>query len=74
MKKDVETEQKPVELTHTAIGTFQNSSGKWVLARVGYNPDTGDTGKFEAVENEEGSREAINIRFRLEAVNNKLVG
>lgn len=73
-KKDQVNEEKSVELTHVAVGTFQNAAGKWVVAKVRYNPETGDTGQFEALENEEGTREAVNIRFRIEAVNNKLVG
>jgi hypothetical protein len=74
MKKDPVNEEVKVVFTHTALGTFQDSNGKWVLAKVEYNPETGDTGKLETISNEEGSREAINIRFRLEAVNLNLVG
>lgn len=61
-------------LTHTALGVFQDeSTGHWALAEVKYNPVTKQTGELKVVSNEEGSREAINIRFKIAAVKEGLV-
>lgn len=56
-------------LTHTALGTFQDTkTGQWVLAELRYNPETGETGEFKAITNEEGNKDAINYRLKIALV------
>lgn len=63
-----------VTLTHTALGVFQDeTTGKWALAKIRYNPTTREAGQVELVTNEEGTKEAVNLRFKITAVNEGLV-
>lgn len=71
--EEVETTQT-VDLTHTALGVFQDeTTGQWALARVRYNPATGQAGTIDVLKNEEGTREAVNLRFKIAAVSEGLV-
>ena len=69
MKKeelDKVKEETPVVLTHTALGTYKDEkTGRWIMAKITYNPATGDVGKLEPITNEEGSRDAIIHRFKI---------
>jgi len=68
------TTNEALNLTHTALGVFQDeSSGHWALAKVKYNPVTKQAGQVELLTNEEGTKEAINLRFKITAVSEGLV-
>jgi len=72
--EELEENKPPAELTHLALGTFQDANDKWHLVKIMYNPLTGDVGTVEVVINDEGSRDRINYEFRIQAVNSGLVG
>lgn len=74
MRNEELPENKPVELTHVALGTYKDENDKWHLTKIMYNPLTGDVGQVEIIVNDEGSRDRINYQFRIEAVNSGLVG
>lgn len=65
-------EEKQNELTHVALGTFQASDGKWYLARIKFNPSTGNVGDMEREETGESKALAIE-RFKIAAVKERIV-
>lgn len=72
LKQEDLTDKEDVH-THYALGTFRSSKGGWFLAKIPYNPETGTVGKLEKVgEGEE--RIIVNERFKIAAIENKIVG
>lgn len=70
-------ETKPVktavQLTHTALGTFRTPTGGWFLAKILFNPETGDVGELEKI-GEGEDRIVVTERFKIAAIENKIVG
>lgn len=60
-----------VELTHVALGTFKDSSGQWNLVKIQYNPEAGVVGQLTSTI--EGEKSSAVDRFKIEAVNNKII-
>jgi hypothetical protein len=69
-----ESESTVVELTHVALGVVHDeTTGRWSLVKVRYNPKTLQAGEVSILETEEGSRESVNYKFKIAAVNEGLV-
>lgn len=60
-----------VEMSHIALGTYQDSSGQTVLIKIPFNSAVGVVGEIETLL--VGSRSDVTDRFKIEAVNNKII-
>ncbi len=59
--------------TDTAIGVFRDlKKGGWWLAKIRYNPETGEVGKLEK-EHAGDERMIANERFKITAIKEKVV-
>lgn len=65
-------EEKQNELTHLALGTFRGENGDWFLARIKFNPTTGQVGEIEREEAGEIKSLAAE-RFKIAAVREGVV-
>jgi hypothetical protein len=64
--KDVENVvEKELEFTHEAFGIFLGQDGMRYVAKVMYNPFTGETGKFQRI-GPGDDRSSVNERFKIE--------
>lgn len=59
-------------LTHLALGTYRGKGG-WQLVKIAFNPETGTVGKLEKL-GEPDDRIIVNERFKIAAIDNKIVG
>lgn len=65
-------ENKSPVFTDTALGIFRASKGGWFVAKIRYNPETGETSQIEKVH--AGDEKGIAIeRFKITAVFEKLI-
>jgi len=56
------------DLTHTALGVYKDEeTGKWQIAKMKFNPETGSVGEFERIISDEGSKEAVIYKFKIQA-------
>lgn len=71
VKPDYKQEEIPV-YTDTALGVFRAAKGGWYLAKIRYNPETGEVGSVEKTF--AGDEKALGTeRFKIAAVNEKLI-
>ena len=63
--------EEPV-LTHPAVGTFRGPGG-WYIAKIMYNPLTGEAGKFEKIGTGD-DRSTIIERFKIEVAKTDILG
>lgn len=75
MVKESENKTEAVsELTHVALGTFKNdSTGEWMVAKLKYNPETGDAEVVEKISAGPGRDFGIE-KFKIVAVEEGIVG